>query len=64
MDIVDTAGRQQQMLMINEYALYSVIMRSDKPEARKFEHWVTHEVLPSIRKHCVHAAPIFNYVSI
>jgi anti-repressor protein len=49
--VVDSAGRQQQMVMINEGALYSVVIRSDKPEARKFEHWVTHEVLPSIRKH-------------
>jgi anti-repressor protein len=49
--LTDSAGRQQQMLMINEYALYIVIMRSEKPEARKFDQWVTHEVLPSIRKH-------------
>jgi anti-repressor protein len=51
MDTVDSVGRQQQMIMINEGALYSVILRSDKPEARKFEHWITHEVLPQIRKH-------------
>jgi anti-repressor protein len=48
---VDSAGRQHPMIMINEGALYSVVIRSDKPEARKFEHWITHEVLPSIRKH-------------
>jgi anti-repressor protein len=49
--LTDSTRRQQQMVMINEGALYSVIIRSDKPEARKFEHWITHEVLPSIRRH-------------
>lgn len=39
------------LTMINESGLYKVILRSDKPEAKKFMHWVTHEVLPSIRKH-------------
>jgi anti-repressor protein len=52
--VTDSIGRQQQMVMINEGALYSVIIRSDKPEARKFEYWITHEVLPSIRKHGVY----------
>ena len=36
--------------VINESGLYNVIIRSDKPEARNFRRWVTHEVLPSIRK--------------
>jgi prophage antirepressor-like protein len=35
---------------INEYGLYSLVLTSRKPEAKKFKHWVTHEVLPSIRK--------------
>lgn len=35
---------------INEPGLYSVILRSDKPEAKAFKRWVTHEVLPTIRK--------------
>ena len=35
---------------INEPGLYSVILRSDKPEAKQFKRWVTHEVLPTIRK--------------
>ena len=39
------------LTMINESGLYKVILRSDKPEAKKFMRWVTHEVLPSIRKH-------------
>lgn len=39
-----------QMTYINEYGLYSVILRSDKPKAKPFFRWLTHEVLPSIRK--------------
>lgn len=36
--------------VVNEAGLYSVILRSDKPEARRFRRWVTHEVIPAIRK--------------
>lgn len=36
--------------IINESGLYSVILRSDKPQAKQFKRWVTHKVLPSIRK--------------
>lgn len=44
-------GRQGITNTINESGLYSVILRSDKKEAIPFRRWVTHEVLPSIRKH-------------
>jgi anti-repressor protein len=37
--------------LVNESGLYRVIMRSDKPNAKPFTRWVTHEVLPQIRKH-------------
>lgn len=47
---VDTLGGPQEMTIINESGLYSVILRSDKPEARHFRKWITSEVLPSIRK--------------
>lgn len=43
-------GRQGEAIIINEPGLYSVILRSDKPEAKAFKRWVVHEVLPSIRK--------------
>lgn len=43
-------GRQGNTNIINESGLYNVILRSDKPEARRFKRWITHEVLPSIRK--------------
>ena len=41
--------------IISEPGLYKLIMRSRKPEAKEFQRWVTHEVLPSIRKHGVYA---------
>lgn len=48
--LTDSVGRNQETLIINESGLYSVILRSDKPEAKPFRKWVTSEVLPSIRK--------------
>jgi prophage antirepressor-like protein len=39
-----------RLILISESGLYKLIMRSDKPEARKFQDWVTREVLPAIRK--------------
>lgn len=43
-------GRQGEANIISESGLYKVILRSDKPEAKKFTRWVTHEVLPTIRR--------------
>lgn len=48
---VDTLGGKQEMATVNEYGLYSLVMSSRKPEAKEFKRWVTHEVLPSIRKY-------------
>ena len=48
---IDSLGGTQKTTIINEAGLYKTIFRSNKPEAKKFMHWVTHEVLPSIRKH-------------
>ena len=47
---IPTPGGNQEMTIINESGLYKVILRSDKPEAKKFTRWVTHEVLPAIRR--------------
>jgi len=46
----DTPGGNQQITIINESGLYSLVLSSKLPAARKFKHWVTSEVLPSIRK--------------
>lgn len=48
--LVDTLGGLQEMTAVNEAGLYSLIMTSRKPEAKQFKRWVTHEVLPTIRK--------------
>ena len=48
--IVDSMGREQQALFVNEDGLYDVILDSRKPEAKAFRKWITSEVLPSIRK--------------
>ncbi|MFR9546725.1 MAG: Bro-N domain-containing protein, partial [Rikenellaceae bacterium] len=47
---LDTLGGMQTMSIINESGLYSLIFRSNKPEAKVFRKWVTSEVLPTIRK--------------
>lgn len=42
---------------VNEYGLYNLVLGSRKQEAKKFQRWVRHEVLPSIRKHGMYATP-------
>ena len=49
-DIVDSRGRKQNVNIISEMGLYDLILGSRKPEAKLFSHWITHEVLPSLRK--------------
>lgn len=48
--IVSTPSGEQEMTVINESGLYACILKSRKPEAKKFKKWVTSEVLPAIRK--------------
>ncbi len=55
--ITDSLGREQQATLINESGLYSLIMSSKLPTAKEFKHWVTSEVLPSIRKHGAYITP-------
>lgn len=50
-------GRQGETNFITESGLYAVILRSDKPNAKKFRKWVTSEVLPSIRKNGSYNVP-------
>lgn len=49
-ETIRTPGGEQTITVINEPGLYSLILRSRKPEAKAFKRWVTHEVIPSIRK--------------
>ena len=48
-------GGTQNMTIINESGLYSLILSSKLPKAKEFKHWVTSEVLPSIRRHGMYA---------
>lgn len=52
---IDTLSGKQTMTVINESGLYSLILSSKLPSAKKFKRWVTNEVLPSIRKHGMYA---------
>ena len=52
-----TPGGQQLTSHVNEYGLYALILGSTKEAAKRFKHWVTHEVLPSIRKTGAYALP-------
>jgi prophage antirepressor-like protein len=49
--IRDSIGREQNPVCINESGLYSLIISSKLPTAKKFKRWVTSEVLPAIRRH-------------
>lgn len=49
-EVIDSIGRRQQAYIISEPGLYRLVMHSRKPEAKEFQRWVTHEVLPAIRK--------------
>lgn len=51
----DTLGGKQDLTIINESGLYSLILKSKLPNAKKFKRWVTSEVLPQIRKHGMYA---------
>lgn len=49
-DTIDSMGRNQVSNFVTEFGLYDLILGSRKKEAKEFKRWVTHEVLPSIRK--------------
>jgi len=49
-DSIDAAGRPNHAAIVSESGLYSLVLGSRKPEAKAFKRWITHEVIPSIRK--------------
>ena len=55
--ITDSLGREQETTIINESGLYSLVLSSKLPTAKKFKRWITGEVLPSIRKHGAYMTP-------
>lgn len=56
-EVMDSLGRKQQATFISESNLYKCIFQSRKPDAEKFQDWVTEEILPSIRKHGAYLTP-------
>ncbi len=54
---IHDGSQNRNMTVINESGLYSLILRSQLPTAKQFKHWVTSEVLPTIRKHGMYATP-------
>nr|DAF75860.1 MAG TPA: repressor domain protein [Caudoviricetes sp.] len=49
--ILNDGSQNRRMNIVNEYGLYSLVLSSRKPEAKEFKRWITHEVIPSIRKY-------------
>ena len=49
-EVIDGMGRTQQARIVNESGLYDLIFMSRKPEAKAFKRWVTHDLLPTLRK--------------
>lgn len=54
---ITTPSGEQQMTIINESGLYSLVLSSKLPTAKKFKRWITAEVIPSIRKHGAYITP-------
>jgi len=63
MQILQTLGGNQEMVVINESGLYNAIIGSNKSEAKKFKKWITSEVLPSIRKNGGYLAPTVDFTN-
>lgn len=55
--IMETLGGKQEMTIVSEAGLYSLVLRSRKSEAKEFKRWITHEVLPTLRKHGAYMTP-------
>lgn len=56
--LTDTLGGKQDMQVVNEYGIYSLVFASRKPEAKTFKRWITHEVIPSLRKNGAYITPL------
>lgn len=56
--LTDTLGGAQEVAVVNEPGLYSLVLGSRKSEARAFKRWITHDVIPAIRKTGMYATPV------
>ena len=50
-------GRQGEVIIVSEPGLYALVLGSRKPEAKAFKRWITHDVIPAIRRHGMYATP-------
>lgn len=55
--LIPTLGGEQEVSIINEPGLYALVLGSRKPEAKAFKRWITHEVIPAIRKNGAYLTP-------
>lgn len=55
--LTQTLGGPQNISIVNEPGLYTLVLGSRKPEAKAFKRWITHDVIPTIRKHGMYATP-------
>lgn len=62
-EVIDSMGRTQNTNIVDESGLYEVIIRSDSPAAAPFRRWITHQVLPMIRKTGSYGAPAVPDIS-
>lgn len=62
--ILNDGSQNRKMNIINEYGLYNLVLSSRKAEAKAFKRWVTHDVLPSIRKHGAYMTPARGLVGV
>ncbi|MDD6120722.1 MAG: phage antirepressor [Selenomonadaceae bacterium] len=56
-EMIFDGNQNKETIVINESGLYSLVFGSHLPSAKEFKHWVTHDVLPTIRKHGAYATP-------
>lgn len=54
---IDTLGGKQTLGVVNEPGLYALVLGSRKPGAKQFKRWITHEVVPAVRKHGAYFTP-------
>lgn len=57
--LIDTLGGKQNTSIVNEPGLYTLVLGSRKPEAKAFKRWITHDVIPAIRKTGMYSAPSY-----
>ncbi|MDP3914368.1 MAG: Bro-N domain-containing protein [Bacteroidota bacterium] len=58
--LTDSSGQRRKTWTINESGLYSLMLSSEKPEAKSFKRWITHDVLPALRKAGIYSTDVLN----